>query len=128
MMDENWRGNRNDNSSGVTINNLGKTSIILLSVFSGLALGVSVFSYVNALQLQRQSQHDIDVSQREAERVSRDFQAAEQRYQEQANKTERETRMLEYYLLELDGKVIKAGIKRPEDSIAGKLKQERDTK
>lgn len=38
---------------------------------------------------------------------------------------EREARMLEYYLLELDAKVIASGIKRPEDSIANKLKREK---
>lgn len=41
----------------------------------------------------------------------------------QGTKSERETRMLEYYLLELDAKVIKAGIKEPDDSIAEKLKE-----
>lgn len=41
-----------------------------------------------------------------------------------ASQSERETRMLEYYLLELDAKVIAAGIKKPEDSIAEKLKEE----
>jgi hypothetical protein len=34
-----------------------------------------------------------------------------------------ETRMLEYYLLELDAKFIGAGLKDPADSIAGKLKK-----
>lgn len=42
-----------------------------------------------------------------------------------AKNAEMETRMLEYYLLELDGKVIEAGIKKPEDSIASKLKKQR---
>ncbi len=36
-----------------------------------------------------------------------------------------ETRMLEYYLLELDAKAISAGIKKPEESIANKLKKEK---
>jgi hypothetical protein len=36
---------------------------------------------------------------------------------------ERETRMLEYYLLELDAKAIAAGIKRPEEAIANRLKE-----
>ncbi len=40
-----------------------------------------------------------------------------------ANDSEREARMLQYYLLELDAKVIASGIKRPEDSIARKLKE-----
>jgi len=38
-------------------------------------------------------------------------------------KAERETRMLEYYLLELDAKFISSGLKKPEDSIAEKLKE-----
>lgn len=40
-----------------------------------------------------------------------------------ASDSERETRMLEYYLLELDAKAIAAGIKRPEEAIANKLKE-----
>jgi hypothetical protein len=36
---------------------------------------------------------------------------------------ERETRMLEYYLLELDAKFIGAGLKKPDDSIAKHLKE-----
>lgn len=42
-----------------------------------------------------------------------------------ARRAERETRMLEYYLLELDAKVIAAGIKAPEDAIAKKLDKQR---
>lgn len=36
---------------------------------------------------------------------------------------ERESRMLQYYLLELDAKFIAGGLKKPEDSIANKLKE-----
>jgi len=36
---------------------------------------------------------------------------------------EREARMLEYYLLELDAKFIGAGLKKPDDSIARKLQE-----
>lgn len=43
-----------------------------------------------------------------------------------SGKSERETRMLEYYLLELDAKFINAGLKDPADSIAKKLKAERE--
>lgn len=35
-----------------------------------------------------------------------------------ANIAEREARMYEYYTLELDAKLIAAGIKKPEDAIA----------
>ncbi len=43
----------------------------------------------------------------------------------EARQAERETRMLEYYLLELDAKVIAAGIKTADESIAKKLEKER---
>jgi len=39
---------------------------------------------------------------------------------------EREVRMFEYYLLELDGKVIKAGLKSNEEAIASKMLKERN--
>jgi len=39
-------------------------------------------------------------------------------FYEQAVRSERETRMLQYYLLELDAKVIAAGIKKPEEAIS----------
>jgi hypothetical protein len=44
----------------------------------------------------------------------------------QAEKADREARMLEYYLLELDAKFINAGLKDPAESIANKLKQQRE--
>lgn len=40
-----------------------------------------------------------------------------------ATRAERETRMQQYYLLELDAKVIAAGIKPPEDAIASRLEK-----
>lgn len=40
--------------------------------------------------------------------------------------SERETRMLEYYLLELDSKFIRAGLKDPSESIAEKLKSNQE--
>lgn len=43
-----------------------------------------------------------------------------------ANETE--TRMLEYYLLELDAKFINAGLKDPAEAIAKKLQQQREEK
>lgn len=86
-MKEDWRGNRNQNNSGITINNLGKTSYILLACFSGFALGAAVFSMY------------------------------------EANHAEREARMLQYYVLEMDAKLIAAGIKRPEEAVAKKLEK-----
>lgn len=43
-----------------------------------------------------------------------------------ARDADREARMLEYYLLELDAKFIKAGLKDETESIANKLKQQRE--
>lgn len=42
-----------------------------------------------------------------------------------ANDAERESRMLQYYVLEMDAKLIAAGVKKPEESVAHKLKQEK---
>lgn len=39
---------------------------------------------------------------------------------------ERETRMLEYYLLELDAKFINAGLKDPSEAISKKLQKQRE--
>lgn len=36
----------------------------------------------------------------------------------QASLSERETRMLEYYVLEMDAKLIAAGVKKPEEAVA----------
>lgn len=38
---------------------------------------------------------------------------------------ERETRMLEYYLLELDAKFIAAGLKKSDEAIAEKLRKDK---
>ncbi len=43
-----------------------------------------------------------------------------------AARSERETRMLEFYILELDAKLIAAGYKTDAESIAKKLKQRGD--
>lgn len=43
----------------------------------------------------------------------------------EAQKSEREARMLQYYVLEMDAKLIAAGVKKPEDAVANKLKQEK---
>lgn len=54
--------------------------------------------------------------------------SAETRMNTKYQETETETRMLEYYLLELDAKVIAAGIKPESDSIAAKLKSKENAK
>ncbi len=40
-----------------------------------------------------------------------------------AGVAERESRMLQYYVLEMDAKLIAAGVKKPEESVASKLKE-----
>lgn len=94
------QNNGDGSNAGVIINNLGKTSIILLAVFSGLALGIAVFSYISALH---------------------DNERAEARYAE----SERENRMLEYYVMELDGKLMRNGLLDPRESWSAK-KSERE--
>jgi len=42
-----------------------------------------------------------------------------------AARAERESRMLQYYLLELDARVIAAGIKKEDESISKKLEKEK---
>lgn len=39
----------------------------------------------------------------------------------QTSIAERESRMLEYYVLEMDAKLIKAGVEKPEDSVSKRL-------
>lgn len=41
----------------------------------------------------------------------------------EARNAEREARMLQYYLLELDAKIIAAGIKKPEEAISKQLER-----
>lgn len=41
----------------------------------------------------------------------------------QASLSERETRMLEYYVLEMDAKLIAAGIKKPEEAVSKRLEK-----
>lgn len=38
---------------------------------------------------------------------------------------ERESRMLQYYVLEMDAKLIAAGVKKPEESVAKQLKEKK---
>lgn len=41
------------------------------------------------------------------------------------SRAERESRMLQYYVLEMDAKLIAAGVKKPEEAVADKLRQEK---
>jgi hypothetical protein len=44
-----------------------------------------------------------------------------------AQRAEREARMLEYYVLEVDAKLIAAGVKTDAESVANRLKKQRGT-
>lgn len=41
----------------------------------------------------------------------------------QTSIAEREARLLQYYVLEMDAKLISSGVKKPDDSVASKLKE-----
>lgn len=43
----------------------------------------------------------------------------------QATLAEREARMLQYYVLEMDAKLIAAGVKKPEESVASQQEKHR---
>jgi hypothetical protein len=42
-----------------------------------------------------------------------------------AQRSERESRMLQYYVLEMDAKLIAAGVKKPEDAVSKRLESGR---
>lgn len=83
-------------------------------VMAGIAFGASILGLVNQSSYSREH--------------TAAMQAAETRWGEQHKETEREARMLEYYLLELDAKVIASGLKPESDSIAKKLEAKRKEK
>jgi hypothetical protein len=88
----------NGNAVHIHPTNIGKTGIILLVLSAGLSFGLSAGAIVIA---------------------SRESANAE----EKAMIAEREARMLQYYVLEMDAKLIAAGFKTDAESIARKLKE-----
>lgn len=91
-------GNNNSTAHGIQINNVGKTSIILLACFAGLALGVSLGTVA--------------------------FMVSENnRLMAQMRETEREVRMLEYYVNRLDATMVEHGIKKPGDDYQSQRKE-----
>lgn len=42
---------------------------------------------------------------------------------DESEKAERESRMLQYYVLEMDAKLIAAGIKKPEEAVSKQLEE-----
>jgi hypothetical protein len=101
-------------------------------VLAGIAFGASilglVFNHDQASQREAmESRLSEQIAMAETRRVA-DASAQEARLQLSSKEKETEVRMLEYYLLELDAKVIKAGIKQPSDAIALKLEAKRKEK
>lgn len=88
---------------------LSKGGQLFVVVASCLALGLAVGAVV------------INATSGAAQRELHESQIDSLKAEVEESKTE--TRMLEYYLLELDAKAIAAGIKRPEEAIANKLKE-----
>lgn len=86
--EESWRGNKSDNTSSVVINNLGKTSVILLATFSGLALGMALYALLNSFEIER----------RVAERAAQDqklFEARMANVVDRDRTAEREARVMQ---------------------------------
>ena len=102
MGDDEYRPEVNNSSSahGIQINNIGRTSIILLACFAGLSLGVSLGALFFMM-----AQNSI--------------------LREQMITQTTEVKLLEYYLLELDQEVTAAGIQKPANSVASKLRAKR---
>lgn len=101
-------------------------------VLAGIAFGASILGlvFIHEQTSQRESLESRlsqQIAMAETRRIA-DASAQESRLQQGAVEKETEVRMLEYYLLELDAKVIAAGIKKPEDSIALKLEKRRKEK
>lgn len=93
-------GNSSSNGNELHIHptNIGRTGIIVLVLACGFALGLSGGALVIA---------------------SKEGEAAK----DKAEIAEREARMLQYYVLEMDAKLVAAGFKTDAESIAKKLKE-----
>lgn len=85
-------------ASGIQIFNLGKTSIILLATFAGLALGVSIFTAVAVFHERAAFRQDI---------------------LEQMRRNEIEVRLLEQQVMDQNALMLRAGLRQPEDFSNG---------
>lgn len=100
---ENWRGNRNDNQSSVTIHNLGRTSIILLATFAGISIGISIYAVLETIAIERRA------VQREAQ-TSQLFEARLQNAIDADRKAEREARVMQERWNDLKVELARRGI------------------
>ena len=85
-------------ASGIQIFNLGKTSIILLSAFAGLALGVSIFTAVAVFQERAAFKADVMAQMR---------------------KNEMETRLLMQQVMDTNALLVREGLRKPSDFSNG---------
>lgn len=109
---------------------IGRTGGIILAIFVGLAFGMSGMLVAWHGDLKQSVQLERSDSQRDRDRVlaqvtQNQLETAHlmERLSDDARLAERESRMLQYYLLELDAKVIKAGIKPASEAISKRIQE-----
>ena len=123
MPEESWRGNRNANNSGVTINNLGKTSIVLLAIFSGLAVGIAITALITNIresQLLRDHQNNVANELRDHQALMMaQYQHELDHYKEEFVKLERQYRMMELKLDDWTVVAHRSGMVLPGDYARG---------
>lgn len=103
--------------------------LTLIAVLCGLALAMAFFAKEAVEQARFDMNAKITASDYAANQAIQEVRRDAKVQIEDARRaaiaqmalSERETRMLEYYLLELDAKVISAGLKDPKDGIAKKI-------
>jgi hypothetical protein len=86
-------------------NGLSKGQSFIVVLLSSLSIGLAIGAVVVGA-----------VSARESDRANAEVRALSER-------AEREARMLQYYVLEMDAKLIAAGFKTDEESVAKRLKE-----
>ena len=102
---------------------LGGSTIALLVGLVIALIGASVLVGIDIAERQRA------IEQRAEERVAQEQQIASYQHQlaelqATEQKRERETRMLEYYVMEVDGKLAHAGIVRPSQIWSARKRKE----
>jgi hypothetical protein len=97
------------NAVNYFINNLGKPSFTIMVVAIGLALGLSVGAVIVMAVGNAHSREQLAATQTL-------YESQISAMSVRVSNAERETRMLEYYVMELDGKAMQHGIIRTEES------------
>ena len=92
--------------------------LMVCAILAGIAISMSCASMV---MFYTATQAQIIAFERAQREQTAALEKSEREQLAAMDKTGRETRLLQYYLLELDSRVIRYGIKRPEEAIAKKL-------